>query len=196
MKARNITLISILVLAVLLTVGHESNGKVKSSSITPKVGFVRIRTAFMGCNRNAEHQKKLSDEQKKILTELEKLSKEAEALNADLMTRKPGSSDYSRLTLEIMDKKAQLNARREFYQQQLMLKDQQWTEQLYKEILEAAEKVAKANGLDMVLAKEEIDFPTETQTELMLAIRTNSLLYSSNDFDITKEVLKQLNSKK
>ena len=93
MKTRNIVLSCILVFAVLLTVGHESNGKDKSAGTTLKVGVVRIRSAFFGCKRNTEHQKQLTAEQKNILVELEKLSKEAEALNADLMTRKPGSSD-------------------------------------------------------------------------------------------------------
>jgi len=193
---RNIVLSCILVTVVLLTVGHESNGKEsKLQNTTLKIGVVRMRTVFQDCKKNIEHQKQLNAEQNRIIAELEKLSKEAEALKADLMTRKPGSSDHSNLMQQVMDKQAQFGARKEFHQQQMAYKDQQWTEQLYKDILEVVKQVAKANGLDIVLAKEEPDFPTTSQTELMLAIRTHKLLYSADGFDITKEVVKLLNAK-
>jgi Skp family chaperone for outer membrane proteins len=197
MKPRNIIAGCILVSIVLMTVAYDSNGKEsKSQDTTLRIGAVRIRTVFKDCKKNGEHQKQLTAEQNRIIAELEKLSKEIEALKADLMTRKPDSSDHLDLTLQIMDKQAQLGARKEFYQQQIMLKDQRWTEQLYKEILEAVEQVAKTKGLDVVLAKEELDFPTESQTELMLAIRTHKLLYSADGLDITQDVVKLLNAEK
>jgi Skp family chaperone for outer membrane proteins len=196
MKIKEILLGCTFVLFILLATGYESNGKdSKPSNTTPKIGVVRIRSVFQDCKRNLENQKKLNDEQNKIIEELGKISKEIEKLKAELNTRKPGSSDYSNLIQQLMDKQAQLGARKEFHQQQIALKDQLLTEQLYKDILETVGQVAKKNGLDMVLAKEEIEFPTINQTELMLAIRTNKLLYSVDGLDITKEVVKQLDAK-
>ncbi len=195
MKGKKIVFGSIIVSAILLAAGYESSGKEsKPGNTTLKIGVVSIRSVFQDCKKSSEHQKKLGDEQNRIITELEKLSKEIEALKAELMTRKPGSSDYSKLMLQMMDKQAQLGARKEFHQQEIMLKDQQWTEQLYKDIIKSVEQVAKTKGLDIVLAKEELDFPSTNQTELMLAIRTNKLLFSADGLDITKEVVKLLNT--
>jgi Skp family chaperone for outer membrane proteins len=195
MKPRNIIAGCILVSIVLMAVVYDSNGKEsKSQGPTPIIGVVRIRTVFQDCKKNSDHQKQLTTEQSRIIAELEKLSKEAEALKADLITRKAGSSDHSKIMQQMMEKQAQLEARKEFHQQQIMLKDQRWTEQLYKEILEVIEKVAKTKELDIVLAKEELNFPTASQTELMLAIRTHKLLYSADEFDITKDVVKLLNA--
>jgi Skp family chaperone for outer membrane proteins len=197
MKPRNIIAACILIFIVLMMVVYDSNGKEsKSQDTTSRIGVVRIRSVFKDCKKNSDHQKQLTAEQGRIIAELEKLSKEIEALRADLMTRKAGSSDHSTIMQQMMDKQAQLGARKEFYQQQMMLKDQRWTEQLYKEILEVIEQVAKTKELDIVLAKEELDFPTESQTELMLAIRTHKLLYSADGFDITKDVVKLLNAEK
>jgi Skp family chaperone for outer membrane proteins len=195
MKGRKIVFGCIFVSFILLTAGHESSGKEsKPGNTTLKIAVVSIRSVFQDSKKSSEHQKKLSDEQNRIVSELGKLSKEIETLKAELVTRKPGSSDYSKLMLQMMDKQAQLSARKEFHQQEMALKDQQWTEQLYKDIIKAVEQVAKKKGLDIVLAKEELDFPSNNQTELMLAIRTNKLLYSSESLDITKEVVKLLNS--
>jgi len=197
MKPRNIIVGCILISIVLMMIVYDSNGKEsKPQDTTPRIGVVRIRAVFKDCKKNNDHQKQLTAEQGRMIAELEKLSKGVEALKADLMTRKPGSSDHSNLMLQIMDKQAQLGSRKDFYQQQIVLKDQRWTEQLYKEILEIVGQVAKTKELDMVLAKEELDFPTASQTELMLAIRTHKLLYSADGLDITKDVVKLLNAEK
>ena len=197
MKIRNIIAGCILVSIVLMAVVYDSNGKEsKSQGTTARIGVVRIRTVFQDCKKNSDHQKELTTEQSRIIAELEKISKEVEALRADLITRKAGTSDHSKIMEQMMEKQAQLEARKEFHQQQIMLKDQRWTEQLYKEIIEVVEKVAKTKELDIVLAKEELNFPTVSQTELMLAIRTNKLLYSADEFDITKDVVKLLNAEK
>ena len=194
---RNILLGCLLMSIVLLTTVYDSSGKQSKPQDTGlKIGVIQIREVFRESNRNIEHQKELTTEEEKVVAELEKLSKEVQTLKADLLTRKPGSSDYSKLMQQMMEKQASMEAKKEFHQQEMSLKDLQWTEQLYKDIIKTVKDVAKANNLDIVLAKEETAFPTSSQTELMLAIRTNKLLYSTDSLDITKEVIKALNEKK
>ena len=41
----------------------------------------------------------------------------------------------------------------------------------------------------MVVAKEEVEFPSAGIRDLMLSIRTNTVLYHSEHMDITNEVL-------
>ena len=194
---RNILLGCLLMSIVLLTTVYDSSGKQSKPQDTGlKIGVIQIREVFRESNRNIEHQKELTTEEEKVVAELEKLSKEVQTLKADLLTRKPGSSDYSKLMQQMMEKQASMEAKKEFHQQEMSLKDLQWTEQLYKDIIKTVKDVAKANNLDIVLAKEETAFPTSSQTELMLAIRTSKVLYSVDSLDITKEVIKALNEKK
>ena len=197
MKIRYLLSGCILVSVILLTAVYDIQGRQKKpESTTPKIGVIRIREVFRESKSNIEHQKILSAEQEKVVAELEKISKNIQTLKGDLLTRKPGSSDYSKLLQQMMENQAQLEAKKEFHQQEMSIRDLQWTEQLYKDIIQTVEEVAQEKELDLVLAKEEPSFPTESQTELMLAIRTNKLLYASESLDITKEVIKQLNKKK
>ena len=128
--------------------------------------------------------------------ELEKMSKELAALDADMKTRKPGSEDYIKLAEEMTNKDALLKARKQFYQELLTAKDQRWTEDFYREILQVAAEVAVDKGLDIVLEKDEPELPAANPTELMLVIRTHKVLYSAAELDITKLVIAEIDSRK
>jgi len=158
-----------------------------------RIAVVNIRRLFNNCEGNANYKAKATGEQAKILAELNRLKKEIEAAQAALKTRKPGTSDYWELREDLMLKQSSFEAKSKFYQQQMGAKDQQWTEQLYKQILECTGEVAKQNEIDIVLAKDEPDLPAAGGTELMLTIRTHKLLYSADDMDITEQVLALLN---
>jgi Skp family chaperone for outer membrane proteins len=82
-----------------------------------------------------------------------------------------------------------LDAKEKFYQQDLTFKEQQWTEQLYMEIVAAIGNVAEQKGLDLVLAKEDNQFPAASPNELLLIIKTSKVLFHADDMDITNEVL-------
>ena len=89
-----------------------------------------------------------------------------------------------------------MQAQQKFYEQQLELKDQRWTENLYRDILEATENVAKEKALTMVLENSAIDLPALNSQDLMMTIRTNKVLYSDGSLDISEDVMKRVDSKK
>ena len=154
-----------------------------------RIAVVSIRRIFENCRKNTQRQEEMEAERKKIVAELEKISSEANAFRADMETRKPGSTDYVNLMRETMEKEALLDAKEKFYQQNLTSREQQWTEQLYLEIVAAIGNVAKQKGLDLVLAKEENQFPAASPNELLLMIKTSKVLFHADEMDITNEVL-------
>ena len=95
----------------------------------------------------------------------------------------------------MMEKNASLEAKEKFHQQDLSMKEQRWTEMLYLDTSEAAAKVAKEQGLDLVLAKDENQFPAANANELMMIIKTSKIIYSSDELDITDEVVKAVDEK-
>ena len=95
---------------------------------------------------------------------------------------------------EGMSKTAIVDSKRKFYDRQMSLKIKRWTEGLYSGILSIAEKTAKARGLDIVLSADEIDFPAADVRDLLTIIKTNKVLYHSDEMDITEEILAQLDS--
>ena len=160
-----------------------------------KIGVVNVERVFQECKRNARYVEQSRAEQKKIISELEKISREIDAEKAGLKTLKPGSPDYVELMKQMFQKQASLQAQQEFHKQHMTLKDQKWTEQLYQDILDTVEQVAKQKGLDLVLTKDQISLPAQSATELMMTIRTHKILYSAGCINITGEIIAKLNAK-
>ena len=196
MKAKNIVFFSLLGLAVLfVSYGHswaESSDKPSDS----KFGVVSIRMIFEQSQKNVKYRQDAEAEQSQIIAELEKLSKEADADEAGLKTLVTGSSDYLALSKSIFEKQAKLEALKEFHKQHMTMQDKQWTEKIYQDILRITGEIAKQRGLAMVFTKDEVDFPAPSANELMLAIRTNKLLYSGGCVDITGDVMTQFDAEK
>lgn len=177
------------VLWVLMPRGECSWAEEKADKFSVKIGVVSVRKVFQECKRNARYVAEAAAEDGRVVAGLQKLSGQIEAERAGLRALKQGSSDYLAAMREILTKQASLQAQREFHKQQMELKDQQWTEQLYKDILRYTEEVAKEKGLDLVFEKDEVELPAPSPNELMMTIRTHKLLYSGGCMDITDEVL-------
>ena len=196
MKAKNVIFFSLLGLAVLfVSYGHswaESSDKPSDS----KFGVVSIRVIFEQSQKNVKYREDATAQQEKIIADLEKLSKETDADEAGLRTLVVGSSDYMALSKGIFEKQAKLEALKEFHKQSMTMQDKQWTEKIYQDILRITGEVAKQRGLAMVFAKDEVEFPSTSANELMLAIRTNKLLYSGGCVDITGDVMSAFDAEK
>jgi Skp family chaperone for outer membrane proteins len=96
----------------------------------------------------------------------------------------------------LFEKQANYQARNEFYKQQMELKDQLWTRELYQDVIRITGDIAKEKGLDLVFKEDEIDFSEPDVSELGLALRTQKLLYSGGCLDITDEVKARLDAGK
>ncbi len=157
-----------------------------------RLGVVSIQRAFLECKRNAKYMERAEAEQRSLEAELNKLRKEIEAAEAGLRTLKAGSPDRLSQVKELLDKRAEYETQQKFFKFQIELKDQQWSEQLYRDILRRTGEVAKEKGLDLVLEMSEPSFPAGSAEELRLTIRTHKLLYGGVCQDITEEVMARL----
>ncbi len=180
---------------VVLFMGHESSTAKSKAGSGLSIGIVSVRQVFQDCKSNSRYREEAKAEQEKLIAELGQLSAEIELEKAGLNTLKPNSSDYMEQMRIIFEKQASLRAKEEFYKQQLELKDQQWTEGLYKSILEVVSEVAKKKDLDLVFESDEVEFPSVNTNDLMLTIRTNKLLYSGGCLDVTSDVTARLDAK-
>lgn len=183
--------------AIVLFAGHEhSLAKSKTDKAVVNIGVVDIRRVFRDCKRNAKYGAGVMAEEAKLEAEQERLSKEIDSQKAGLKALKLGSSDYLAQVKELLQKQADLEAARQFNDQQRTLKDQRWTEELYIEILKIIGELAEQKQLDLVLQKDVAEFPTASPDELMMTLSTHKLLYSGGCLDITDEVLAQIDAAK
>ncbi len=154
-----------------------------------KIGVVSMKRVFENNKKNLSWNEEMDQQRETLLAELRKMQSQIEADSADMATRKKGSKDYLDLRTQVVEKRAMLEARQKLYEQQLLEKEKDWTEKLYLEILEVIKRVAQDKGLDMVIAKEEFKFPSESTNELLLTIKTSKVLYHGEELDITNDVL-------
>ena len=193
MRSRSVMLAVAAGVVLSVCFGYQRGlANAKRSFMPPKVAVVSIRSILENTKKKVQFEEQLKAEGERVMAELKKLEAEIEALRADMNTRVKGSGDYMELMRKGMEKQATLKAKDEFYQQQFALMQQDWTEKVYKEIITAVEKTSQEMGLDMVLAKEDFLFPSASSNELLMTIKTSKVLYSSDELDITNEVLATL----
>jgi Skp family chaperone for outer membrane proteins len=121
---------------------------------------------------------------------------ELESLEQNIRLRNRGSEDHIRLTGQYVEKRALMEAKNSFYEEKVNAQMQNWTEELYKTLLIVVDRIAQQKGIDMVLAKEQLDLPAPSLRDFMLVIRTKKVLYNNPKLDITSEVLAALDSEK
>ena len=190
MRFRKVLIVVVLGSIALAFLSYERGLAAVRKEITPaRIGVVSVNRILTNSKKHAQWQEKMAVEDKTARAEVEKLGKELEAVQADMATRKVGSNDYMKLMRQSVDKEAAYEARKRSYERETSLKVQMWTESLYRDVLAVVSTVAKEKGLDIVVAKEEVEFPSAGIRDLMLSIRTNTVLYHSEHMDITNEVL-------
>jgi Skp family chaperone for outer membrane proteins len=191
--------ILVVLLAVVMSLGIGFGSAIAQSKAQiepPRVGIVSLRTVLEQCDKNAAANKKFEADGQSITRELKALQEEATSLEAVLKTRKPGSEDYMEKMQQFMQKKAVLDSKDKFHQQRFAIQQQRFAEELLQEVIVATGEVAKSYGLDIVLAKEEFEFPVESSNELMLMIKTSKVLYYADKLEITADILAAMNAKK
>lgn len=196
MKKTSFVAMVILAPAVILT-GLQYSQAAKDKSISPvKIGVVSVKEVFEKCLMKQTVEKNLTAEGDIKFNELKKLEDTIEADKTALSKRKPDSPDYMALLKSLMLKQSELDAQKEFFQQELTVMEMQGKEKIYRKVLEVITALAKEKGLDIILSRDDnylnrpdSSAPAESPTELVLTTKTHKLLYFNPGFDLTAEVL-------
>jgi len=187
------TILGCLIGVVVLLFAHEYGmAQVKPNDTVLPIGLVDVRRALRECKATAKYRVNTDAENSKMDAEEEQLSREIQALGAGLRALKPGSSDYLTQYKEYLQKQNNLKTMQEFNPQQKALKHQQWTQELYKEILRITKVLAAEKGLPLVLGSDEPEFPMQRYEELAMTLSTHKVLYSNGCIDLTDEIIAEL----
>jgi Skp family chaperone for outer membrane proteins len=183
-----------LVGAVILAAGYEylhaQPGRAAGSGT--KIAVVSIRRALRNCQATLKFTEKVKAENQKMAEEEDKLAQESKALAESLRAYKPNSSDYNERLEEMVQKQSKLKALQEVNPRRRVLKEMQWTQNLYQEILRITKELAAQKGLDLVLGATEPEFPFQRYDELVMTLGTHKVLYHEGCVDLTNEVIAQL----
>jgi Skp family chaperone for outer membrane proteins len=197
MKKTSFITMVFLAAASLAVISLQYSQAAKDRSIaSPKIAVVSVKEVFEKCAMKATVENDLTAHGDKRFGELKKLEEDINADKAALSKRKENSDDYLEMMQSVMVKQSQLDAQKEFYQQELAVKEMQGKEKIYRKILEVITSVAKENGFDLILSRDdnylsnpETSAPAQSPAELVLTTKTHKLLYFNPALDITAEVL-------
>jgi Skp family chaperone for outer membrane proteins len=177
-------------------IGGKAAKSDPEQTVSTKIGLVSVKRVFDQSKKNAKFEEQLSAEQEKVLADLEKARADIEAERAGLKTLKPGSPEHMGQVKVLMEKQAQLSAQQEFQKQNLAMKQRQWTEQMYGDIVRITGEIAQKRGLGVVLENSTIDLEDVPNDMLNLVILMRSVMYSAGCVDITDDVVVQLDAGK
>ena len=197
MKKRDfVTMVFLTGLALIVISLEYSHAAKNKMTASPRIGIVSVKEVFENCAMKTEIEKALADEGEKKFAELKKLDESVEADKAALSKRKQNSEDYMAMLKELLMKQSGLEAQKEFFQQELAIKEMQGKEKIYRKILEVVAAVAKEKGLDVILNRDDNYLnkpdsspPAQSPADLVLITRTHKLLYFDPSLDITADVL-------
>jgi len=197
MKTRYVILMAAVLAAIMLGITSYSTSAAGAAAgkASPKIAVVNLRTVFQRNKLNDDFDAKLAQDKEKAMGEVEAITKKIEAIKADMKTRSTGSNDYLNLMSQMLEQQGLLQAKKEYYQQYVDSRQQQFTEDIYTKTKEAIADYAVKNGIDLVLVKDEIQLPAASPNDLMLALSTRKVLYSAPELDITDAVLDMVNAK-
>jgi len=203
MKKGNLIIAAFMVgFGVLIVCISNSCASKEKALPAPRIAIVSVREVFDNCAFKTETEKNLSAEGDKRFGDIKKLEQDIDADKNALTKLKEESPEYMMALKAVMMKQAQLEAEKDFYQQDLTLKEMHGKEIIYRKILEAIAEVAKEKGYNMILNRDDnyLNQPesspaAQNPTDLILTTKTHKLLYYDKDYDITQDVLIVINTK-
>jgi Skp family chaperone for outer membrane proteins len=182
-----------LVIAVLFIGAYQVGTLDAPSAAAPaKIGVINVTDVLENSQKHRDWQAKMQKERGQMENEFAKMKAEMEAMQANLKILSPGSADYLKTQSDLLEKKAIMQAKDDFYRSKVEAEMQQWTESLYQKLLAVVEQVARQKGLDMVIADESLDLPAPSLRDFMLTIKTKKMLYHHPNYDITTAVQEAL----
>lgn len=195
MKTRTIIVMAVVAIAAA-GILRQSVLQAEASMGPAKVAVVDVTRVLETSKKHQAWKDRMEKEQEQMKSEFTQLRTELDALEQNIKLRNRGSEDYIKLTSQYVEKKAILEAKNAFYEEKVTSQMQNWTEELYKTLMVVVERVAQQKGVDLVLAKEQLDLPSPSLRDFMLTIKTKKVLYNDTKLDITAEVLAALDSEK
>jgi len=180
MKSRNIIITVLLsALVCMLAVGSNSIARSGKKISPAKLAVVDMETVIMKSKKNELFESAFKEYAAKAQKEIKDIDDEINLLRDSLTAIKPTSEDYGKRASALMEKEMLLEVKRKYYQQDLPMRRQRFIEMALVSVADVIEKIAKAEGYDIVIPKEG-----------------RKVLYSADELDITEEVLEAWNATK
>ncbi len=162
-----------------------------------RIAVVDVQRVFESLEERTEVEASMqakAEEAKAVQTDKQNVLRD---LQADLEVLAKGSAAYEEKLEELERGLHELNAWREYQGKKINRMRAVQIEGLYRKVLETIGRVATDNAYDMVMFKEpEASFVGAKPEQLLALIGQRKLLWSSDELDLTDQVIDRMNSER
>jgi len=192
------TWILVIVVAVLIAAGLWKDGLAQSGGAKPpttlRAAVCDALHVFDNYRRVKDLDVELQKKREEIQTEEQQRIKAIEDLQKELGLLAETSEEYEKQLRKMLLLQNELEVWKKTEEALLLRWRFRLTRQMFEELLQAVEHVAKERGYHLVLFKESATFQSRNTTELVQEMfGRRKVLYSDASLDITEAVLSQLN---
>jgi Skp family chaperone for outer membrane proteins len=138
-----------------------------------KVAVVNMQKVIVESKKKKDYDVKYKAYTDRANKELKDIKAEIDASREALKLLKPISDDYAKVGNSILEKETLLEVKSKYYQKAIPIQQQRWIDIAYLSMAKEVQKIAEAEGYDLVLDQESA-----------------RVVYYSTEIDITDVVLK------
>lgn len=184
-----------LMLVAVGLIGYQSLGTRPAAPSKPAiVAMVDVERVINQLDAFAEAEARLRELETQLLAEQDSLRGQIEQLLTDSEAFPPGSQRAEEAQREMLKLGFELKALQEHSAGQMEREMSRTLEDIFDEILDAAQELAVRNGYDVVLADDQAAVIVPgTSGEITRQISVRRVLYSNPVLDITNDVIIHLN---
>ena len=195
MLRNRLAILSLVMIAITLgtVVGVGAQGM--TAARPTKVAVVDVLKVFNGLQEKSQIEADIRTRGEKLRQEEETRRKELMDLQNDLKILAPETQAYTQKTDQIKAKLIELRVWSEMQGEGLKSESSIQLANLYRKMLDTIGRVAKENGYDVVLYKEqEPDFQNVKAEAINQMIQLRKVLWSAEDLDLTDQAVTRMNN--
>ena len=196
MRNGRIVVLFVLIAGVIGTVLlRRSPAQTDNTKAPPaaRVAVCDIVVIFKEYKKVEKLKAELDEKERKLEAESMKRAKELEVLAKEIQELKQGSDLFEKRSTDLIYKGEHFKVWQKIERSKLMKWHYQETKQMFREILAAAEQIARRKGFDLVLAREPDKLQARDSNELVQEMVTRKILYHGPSLNITDAVLAHVN---
>lgn len=183
----------ILTIAAALTLGMAGLTFAQAKPVTAAV--VDVQKVFNELDEKNSVEADITQQAEKLQKEEQDKQTELKALDADLRILAPDSDAYKQTRNKLEMKAIEFQAWKQFQQRKLESEKAIRIEALYLKVIDSIERVAKKEGFDLVLFKDQTEsLRGQNAQQLATLIQVRKVLYSNPSLDITDQIKTMCNN--
>ncbi|MEM1209628.1 MAG: OmpH family outer membrane protein [Planctomycetota bacterium] len=159
------------------------------------VGVVDVEEVFQGLKAQTEFEAEIQRKREELGVEAQSRQAAAKGMQDDLDMLTAGTPAYEVKQTELERAAIDLDVWQRYEQLKLARQAKSQIEKLYRDVIDAVDRIATESGYDVVLLEQDRDaIDAENIQQLLGQIGTRKVLFAADRIDLTDTVIRRMNN--